>query len=56
MADKYEGARENAQGWYDSIKEMVEELLKARGALDDAFDDAEHRIHESVIAIDVRSG
>ena len=55
MTDKYEGARENAQGWYDSIKEMVAALGDRRSNGDEHSEDAERTIHESVLSVEVRS-
>ena len=56
MADRYEGARENAQGWYESIREMVEALGDRRSNGDEHSEDAERRIHESALSAEVRSG
>ena len=56
MADKYEHARANAQGWYDSIVEMAEALAQADANCDDiAQDSARDAITESVLWVEVRS-
>ena len=56
MADKYEHARANAQGWYDSIVEMVEALAQADANRDGiAQDSARDAITESVLSVEVRS-
>ena len=56
MADKYEHARANARGWYDSIVEMVEALAQADANCDDiAQDSARDAITESVLSVEVRS-
>ena len=57
MADKYEHARANAQGWYDSIVEMAEALAQADANCDGiAQDSARDAITESVLSVEVRSG
>ena len=56
MADKYDDARQNAQGWYDSIVEMAEALAQADANRDDiAQDSARDAITESVLSVEVRS-
>ena len=55
MADKYDDARQNARGWYDSIVEMVEALAQADANRDDiAQDSARDAITESVLSVEVR--
>ena len=55
MTDKYEHARANARGWYDSIVEMVEALAQADANCDDiAQDSARDAITESVLWVEVR--
>ena len=48
-------AIENARGWYASICDMLA-AVKAAENDDDAREQAESRIYESVLAVDVRSG
>ena len=56
MTDKYEHARANARGWYDSIVEMVEALAQADANRDwRAQDSARDAITESVLWVEVRS-
>lgn len=61
--DPYAGARDNAQGWYETIKERVAQLNGAVEAEDsgqdysaNAEDDARTAIHESILSVEVRSG
>ena len=52
MTDKYEHARANARGWYDSIVEMVEALAQADANRDwRAQDSARDSITESVLSV-----
>jgi hypothetical protein len=56
--DKWQNAREQAQAQFESIREMVEDLEKAREAdLDgSAADEAYERIQEDALSVEVRSG
>jgi hypothetical protein len=62
MTTGYANAEANAQGWYDSIVEMVAELNAANegdadGDIDDGrLDSARDRITESVLSVEVRPG
>lgn len=46
----------NALAWFQSIKEMVDALEKAETAETDDGGDAQERILESVLSVEVRSG
>lgn len=46
----------NAKAWYESICEMVKALDASEGLADSYRDDAEERIRESVLSVEVRSG
>lgn len=57
--DQFEHARGNAQGWLESIEEMLAELHKATETEDGEenqpkVEEVEQRIHESVLSIMVR--
>ena len=64
MTTREDHGQANAKAWLESIKEMVEERNKAWGdnpllGPDDdekAYEDAEQRITESVLTVEVRSG
>lgn len=64
MEDKWQHAREQAQAQFESIKEMVETLEEACTEQGDDSDDsleqrreeAQQRIHEDALSVEVRSG
>lgn len=55
MTDNH--AIDNAKAWFSTIVEMVDALRKARGDdWENDYEDAQQRIHESVLSVEVRSG
>lgn len=59
--DKWQNAREQAQAQFESIREMVEELQRAekireeRDDMDQPWEDAQSRIQEDALSVEVRS-
>ncbi len=59
--DKWQNAREQAQAQFESIREMVENLKLAddlradRDDMDQIWEEAQQRIHEDALSVEVRS-
>lgn len=58
--DKLASAKSQGQAQFESIKEMVAELERFRtddaGGMESSLEDAETRIHEDALSVEIRSG